>query len=84
MSNKPAHSIRLSPVKATIWANQREQNESSDGRPFYTVSFTRTYKDAAGNWQDSTNFSRDDLLLLAKLADEAHSWIYSRQAPKEA
>jgi hypothetical protein len=33
------------------------------------------------NWKSSTAFGRDDLLALAKLADQAHSWII--QPPTE-
>ena len=31
-----------------------------------------------GEWKQSGSFGKDDLLLLAKLADLAHTWIYRR------
>ena len=68
MSTQPAHEIRLGRVRATIWAN------SSDEATWYSVVFTRLYK-AADQWQDSGSFGRDDLLLVAKAADLAHSWV---------
>jgi len=72
MSNtsKPAAKISLFPVTAAIWQNEK------DGRSFYSVSFQRSYKDEKGNWQNSESFGVSDLLLLAKVADQAHSEIY--------
>ena len=29
-------------------------------------------------WKESTSFGRDDLLLLAKVADKAHTWIHEQ------
>ena len=31
-----------------------------------------------GEWKQSASFGKDDLLLLAKIADFAHTWIYRR------
>jgi hypothetical protein len=67
--NRPVHSIRLRNVRASVWANQTEQGV------FYSVKITRFYKDAEGNWKNSDGFGRDDLLLVAKAADMAHTWI---------
>ena len=80
MSNtsKPAAKISLFPVTAAIWQNEK------DGRSFYSVSFQRSYKDEKGNWQNSESFGVSDLLLLAKVADQAHSEIYKlRGAERE-
>ena len=55
-------------MKAAIW-----ENNIGDG-VIYNVTFSRIYKDA-GEWKTSTSFGRDDLLVLAKLADQTHSWI---------
>ena len=72
MSNtKPASKITMYPVTASIW-----RNESEKGEAFYNVTFERSYKDAAGEWQHTSNFGAGDLLLLAKVADRAHSEIY--------
>jgi hypothetical protein len=73
---RPAHTIRYGRLKATIW------RQESDKGPWYSVVLTRTYRDQGGNWQSSGSFGRDDLLPLAKLADQAHSWIW-RELAKE-
>jgi len=69
--NKPAHEFRLGRVKATIWAN------AGDSGVWYSIQFSRIYKDG-DSWKRSDSFSRDDLPLVAKLADRAHTWIYER------
>ncbi len=38
-------------------------------------SVSRLYKDG-DEWKDSTIFGRDDLPLVAKVVDQAHSYIF--------
>jgi hypothetical protein len=77
MSNtkKPVSKVTLWPITAAIWRNENGKNE-----PFYNVTFERSYKDDAGEWQSSGTFNASDLLLLAKVADRAHSEIYKLRA----
>ena len=49
----------------------------------FNVTFERSYKDGE-EWRTTNSFGRDDLLKLAKLADEAHSWITRQLAPTTA
>ena len=71
---KPAHEIRLGRIKATIWANQ-----TTDDRTFHSVVLCRIYKDGE-DWKETSSFGRDDLPLVQKVADQAHSWIYDQGA----
>ncbi|MFO0840940.1 MAG: hypothetical protein U0797_00895 [Gemmataceae bacterium] len=66
---RPEHEVRLGRVKAAIWANDTEHGVR------YGVTVSRVYKDKDGKWQTSESFSRDELLLLAKVSDLAHTWI---------
>ena len=43
----------------------------------HNVTVTRLYKDDSG-WKDSASFGRDDLPLVAKVVDLAHSWIFQQ------
>ena len=70
MSQKPAQTIRLGRVKATIWTNQTEKGPRSN------VQIVRLYRDG-DNWKETQSFNRDDLLLVAKVSDLAHSWIHA-------
>jgi hypothetical protein len=67
-STRPAQEIRLGRVKAAIWANRTREGV------IFNVTFERSYKDGE-TWKTSTSFGRDDLLKVAKLADQAHSWM---------
>lgn len=65
-AKKPVQTVRIYPVEAAIWKNESEKGA------FYSVTFSRTYKDANG-YHSSDSFSGSDLLLLAKVADLAHT-----------
>jgi hypothetical protein len=58
--------------------------QESDKGPWFNVTLSRGYKDESGNWQNSGSFGARDLLELAKLCSEAHSWIYRELAKERA
>jgi hypothetical protein len=66
----PVQTFRLGRIKAAVWENE------SDARKFHNVTFARTYRDEQQNYHDTQSFGRDDLPLLAKLADRAHTYIF--------
>lgn len=70
----PVKTIRLGRLKAAVWEN------GADQRTFFNVTFARTYLDEQKQWHDADSFGRDDLLLLGKLADQAHTFICERLA----
>jgi hypothetical protein len=67
--NRPVHQVRWGNLKAAIWLN-----ETDNGR-FYNVTLSRSYKDGE-DWHDTGSFGFDDLLVLAKVLDECHTWIH--------
>ncbi len=66
---QPVHEVRIGAVKATIW-----ENETTAGVR-HNVTLGRLYKEG-DEWKQTESFGRDDLLLVAKVVDQAHSWIY--------
>lgn len=70
--SKPIDEIRLGAVKAAIWKNETEAGTR------FNATFQRLYRDDE-NWKSTDSFGRDDLLLLAKVADQAHSRIHELQ-----
>ena len=70
---RPAHELRLGRIRAAVWENSTQNGTR------YNVTFSRLYKDG-NDWKDSTSFGRDDLPLLAKVADLAHTWIFEQSA----
>ena len=80
-ANRPVQTIRYGSVRAAIWRNVVDNGNAS--RPLYCVTFSRSYKDGEKQWKESASFGVDDLLLLAKAADETHTWI-ARQRSADA
>lgn len=76
---RPVEEVRLGTVKAAIWRNETEHGVR------YSVTFEKLYRDQSG-WRSTGSFGRDDLLVLAKAADQAHTWILasSREAKEGA
>ncbi len=66
---RPVHEIRLGRIKGAIWANETQTGIR------HNVTFQRIYKEA-DEWRQSDSFGRDDLPLVQKVADLAHTWIY--------
>ena len=70
MSNaKPVAAVRTGAIKAAIWKNE------AGNFTRHNVTLQRLYKDGE-DWKTTQSFGRDELLLLAKVADLAHSRIY--------
>ena len=62
---------------------------SPSGQVVYNVTIDRLWRDddetndggevtKKGEWHQSQSFGRDDLLLVGKVADFCHTWIYQR------
>lgn len=58
----------LWPIKAALWRNDTQHGAR------YGVTSSRLYKDG-DQWKSTDSFGRDDLLLLAKVADRVHIQI---------
>ncbi len=71
-TQKPEAHVRIGNIEAAIWKNENE------GRTRYNVTFKRHYKDGDA-WKSTESFRRDDLLVLAKVADTAHTTILELQ-----
>ncbi|MCC7334681.1 MAG: hypothetical protein IT422_06275 [Pirellulaceae bacterium] len=69
MAKQPVHEIRFGLIKAAIWKNQTRSGER------HNVTVSRLYRNG-DVWKESSHFGRDDLPVLAKVVDLAHSWIF--------
>lgn len=69
-NQRPTARVRIGTVKAAIWENRKDGE-----RARYNVTFSKRYRDAEGQWKMTHSFGRNDLLVLAKVADQAHSEI---------
>jgi hypothetical protein len=70
-AKRPVHEVRLGRIKAAIWENETENGTR------HSVTITRLYKtEGDPTWRTTTSFNRDDLPLVAKVADMAHTYIF--------
>ena len=72
----PVHEIRLGRIKAAIWANPTDYGLR------HNVTIARLYKED-DDWRRSESFGRDDLSVVAKVLDMAHTWIFGQSARKD-
>ena len=75
-NNKPVAELRIGAVKAAVWENE------VGGITRHNVTFSRIYRDE-GQWKTTHSFGFNNLLTLAKLADQAHTLIAERNAEAE-
>ena len=75
---KPVHRIHVGNIAAAIWANKSEKSGT-----WYSVTFSRSYKNQ-DTWKHTDSYSRDDLLVLAKVADLAWKWIHDQTKTQAA
>ena len=75
MQNKPIHEVRLGAIKAAVWKNETEIGAR------FNVKLSRIYKDG-DTWKSTDSLGRDDLLVVAKVADVANSWIHGNRPAK--
>lgn len=66
---QPVEEVRIGSVKAAIWRNETETG------PRFNVTLQRIYRTEDGKWHSTTSFGRDDLLVLVKVANEAHTRV---------
>lgn len=77
-SKLPVKTFRLGRIKAAVWENE------TANKTFFNVTFARTYMDDDKQYHDADSFGRDDLPLVAKVADQAHTFIFEQLAKLKA
>jgi hypothetical protein len=79
MTTSPAQKLRIGNVSAIVWRNP------SDKGAWYSCQIQRSYKNGDDEWRQTDAMGLDDLLVAAKLLDQAHSWIAeAMQADRKA
>src|SRR5512132_2319272 len=82
--DKPVRVVRIRNIRGNIWANRLPS-----GQVVYNVTIDRLWRRddeideggeviKKGEWHQSQSFGRDDLLLVAKVADLCHTLIYRK------
>ena len=70
-------------MKSESGASKRQigATEPKTSPPGTTITFSRVYKDG-DQWKSTQSFGRNDLLVLAKVADFAHTRHLRAQLPQ--
>ena len=71
----PIDEIRVNGCKVTVWENKTDKGVR------HNVTIQRIYRDGE-QWKTSDSFGRDDLPLVIKVADLAHTWIFHNVHPE--
>jgi hypothetical protein len=66
--------FRIDDVSASVFARDRQIRGES--RTFYSVTFSRSYKDSAGQWRYTKWFDLDDLGRVVTVAQQASDYIH--------
>jgi hypothetical protein len=77
---RPVHEVRLGRVKAAVWLSIGQYGVR------HTVKVSKVYKAGDGGgerWQSTDVFFVDDLLVLAKVIDLAHTWIHQQGSTED-
>jgi len=74
---KPVHEYRLGRIAGAVWFN-----EDGNGRGWHSTQISKLYKDG-DEWKRTTIYDRDDLPLVAKVANALHTWIFQTWQDKD-
>ena len=76
---KPKKQFRMGLVVASVF------DQPTESGTIFNVSISKLYKNEGdAEWSRSTSFNRDDLPLVAKVADLAWIWIHENQQSERA
>lgn len=70
----PIRSFLFDNVSASIFA--RDRVVRGGPKTFYSVSFTRSYKDASGQYKYTKSFDQDDLGAVIGVAQKASEYLH--------
>ena len=67
---QPVEKLRDRGLTLTIWENKTE-----DEKTYYSANLSKSYKDDAEEWQETTSLNADDLLKAANLLQQGYNKI---------
>jgi hypothetical protein len=68
----PVYKQKSHGIEVAVWKREH------DGKAFYSVSATRSYKDSDGNWKTSNSFNLEDRDILMDYLDRAFKHAQAR------
>ena len=77
---KPVKTLRLRGVSVSVFENSAKA--SNREVTFYKVAIQRSYRDDAGEWQNTASFGRDYLPVMGLLLKQAWQYILEAEASR--
>jgi hypothetical protein len=71
--SSPVRKLRDGHLQLTIWRNEGHKGT------WYSCFPSRSYKNGDETWCESDSLRRDDLLGMAKLMQDAYTWVGHQQ-----
>ena len=78
-TQQPVHTIREGRVHLAIWPNETQNPKA----PKYNITLERRYQPEGGDWKSASNFSSFDLEALAKVIEEAQTFVEGDEASEK-
>jgi len=72
-TSAPVKVLRIDDLSASIF--RRDFQRRGENQTFFSVSFSRSYKDASGVWKYSKSFDLEDLGRIISLCQQADEYI---------
>jgi hypothetical protein len=69
MKNLPLTTIRIGALTATVWKNG----------DYYSTALSRSFRNEAGEWNETASFNHADLPVVATLATAAEAFIRTQK-----
>lgn len=73
----PVHKERVGSASVAVWSHPGKQGE------FLRASLQVSYRDAQGDWHDTTSFSEADLRAIRDAADAAWRWMRTHRGQSD-
>ena len=79
--NTPEKKFRAGAISATVWKNETIK----DGKvvEYRTISFTRNYQDAKGEWNTTSSLRINDLPRARLVLDKAYEYLILKETAEE-
>lgn len=73
-NTSPEKKFSAGAVSATIWKNATTRKDGNLAE-FSTISLQRSYKDAAGNWQNASSLRLNDIPKAGLVLQKAYEYL---------
>lgn len=74
---QPVKKIAVGGIQVAIW-----ENPGKDGKPFYSVSLDKRYKDSNNEWKSSSSLKATDLPKAILALEKAYEFMVLKEQPE--